>query len=38
VKVGSAPSAIAVDSTTDRVYVANGGSANVTVLDGKQIP
>src|ERR1700712_3213871 len=34
VKVGARPVAIAVDAVTNRVYVANNGSASVSVLDG----
>ena len=34
VKVGKAPVAIVVNAATNRVYVANHGSGNVSVLDG----
>ena len=38
VAVGSAPRGVAVDPVTGRVFVANSGSANVTVLDGRANP
>jgi YVTN family beta-propeller protein len=34
VPVGTNPSAIAINSVTNRIYVANQGSNNVTVIDG----
>jgi len=34
VAVGNSPTAIAADPATDQVYVANFGSANVTVING----
>jgi len=34
VPTGIAPSAIAVNETTDRIYVVNSQSNNVTVIDG----
>ena len=34
VKVGERPEAVAVDSATHRVYVANNHSNTVTVIDG----
>ena len=34
VAVGNSPTAIAADPATDQVYVANLGSANVTVING----
>jgi YVTN family beta-propeller protein len=34
VKVGTGPGAIAIDSVTNRIYVANEGSGNVSVIDG----
>lgn len=34
VGVGAAPAALAVNATTNRIYVANASSDNVTVIDG----
>jgi uncharacterized repeat protein (TIGR01451 family) len=34
VPISSAPSSVAVNPVTNTIYVANGGSANVTVIDG----
>jgi len=34
VTVGSQPDAVAVNRKTDKIYVANFGSNNVTVIDG----
>ena len=34
IAVGTDPSAIAIDATRNRIYVANEGSNNVTVIDG----
>ena len=34
VTVGSSPSGIAINTRTNRVYVANGGDATISVIDG----
>jgi DNA-binding beta-propeller fold protein YncE len=34
----NAPLAVAVDPMTDQIYVANGGSGNLTILDGRGTP
>jgi len=34
VQVGSAPSGVAVDATSNKIYVANKGSNNISVIDG----
>ena len=34
VAVGSSPGAVAVNSVTNQIYVANNGSNTVTVIDG----
>src|SRR5438128_7764804 len=36
VRVGRVPAAVAVDPRTDRVVVANGGDASVSVLDARR--
>lgn len=34
ISVGAAPGGVAVDATTNKIYVANSGSNNVSVIDG----
>ena len=34
VAAGTTPYAVAINPTTNKIYVANQGSANVTVIDG----
>ena len=34
VSVGTIPQAVAVNPVTNKIYVANGGSNSVTVIDG----
>lgn len=36
IDVGRQPNAIAIDPSTDRIYVVNAGSGNVNVIDGSQ--
>src|SRR2546423_13644103 len=38
VATGNSPLGVAVDPATGRVFVADAGSANVTVLDGRANP